>query len=530
VLLKNILRFLHSLLAARSFIKVKTIGLKGNEMGKYDFLIIGSGLGGLSCGYILSKEGYNVCIVEKNKQIGGCLQSFTRDECIFDTGVHYIGSLDQGQILYKYFKYFGLIDKIKVKRLDENSFDKISFDCTGEEYCYGMGNNNFVEILSKKFPNSKSELEQYIATMKNICDAFDLYNLRRSAIRLFEKPFIKLNTYDFLKSITKDVKLQNVLAGINPLYAGVAESSPLYIHSLSAYSYIQSAYRLVDGSTQIVNILTQAILENGGTILNEYEAQRLVCDDDKVIRADFSNNEVIEAKNFISNIHPINTIKMVSLNKFRKAYRDRVNSLENTISTFTLYITFKKESFKYYNNNFYWYKKLNVWTADSSTKEDWPESMFYFTPASSKSPEYAESMIVMTYMKFDEVRKWKDTTVGKRGAEYEDFKRMKAEIILNILQNKYPNFRSQIKSVYSSSPLTYRDYTGTIDGSLYGIIRASNEPYRTYISHKTKIPNLYLTGQNIIMHGVLGVIIGAIISCHDFVGMDYLTDKIKSVQ
>jgi all-trans-retinol 13,14-reductase len=499
-------------------------------MAKFDILIIGSGLGGLICGYILSKEGYNVCIVEKNRQIGGCLQSFTRDGCIFDTGVHYIGSMDQGQILYQYFKYFRLIDKIKVKRLDKDCFDKISFDSTGEEYDYGMGNDNFVEILSKKFPDNKSELEHYIAMMKNICDAFDLYNVRSSAIRIYEKPFIKLNTYEYIKSITNNIKLQNVLAGVNPLYAGVAESSPLYVHSLIAYSYVQSAYRLVDGSAQIVNILTQSILENGGTILNEYEVQKLVCDDEKVMRAEFSNNEMIEAKNFISNIHPSNTIKMVQSNKLKKAYRDRVNSLENTISTFTLYITFKKESFKYYNNNFYWYKTLNVWTADSSAKGDWPESMFYFTPASSKSAEYAETMIVMTYMKFDEVRKWENTKVGYRGIEYEDFKRVKEETILNILQKIYPDFRDHIKNVYSSSPLTYRDYTGTIDGSLYGIMKTSNEPIRTYIPHKTKIPNLYLTGQNINMHGVLGVTIGAILSCSDFVGMDYLIDKIKMVQ
>ena len=41
-------------------------------MSKYDIIIIGSGLGGLECGAILSKEGFNVCVVEKNAQFGGC--------------------------------------------------------------------------------------------------------------------------------------------------------------------------------------------------------------------------------------------------------------------------------------------------------------------------------------------------------------------------------------------------------------------------------------------------------------------------
>ena len=47
-------------------------------MQKFDVVIVGSGLGGLACGTILAKEGYKVCILEKNKQIGGMLQIFVR--------------------------------------------------------------------------------------------------------------------------------------------------------------------------------------------------------------------------------------------------------------------------------------------------------------------------------------------------------------------------------------------------------------------------------------------------------------------
>ena len=94
-------------------------------MPKYDVAIIGSGLGGLLCGTILSKEGYNVIILEKNSQTGGCLQSYRRDGHTFDTGIHYIGSLDDGQILDRYFKYFGIRDKLSLKRMDEQAFDII---------------------------------------------------------------------------------------------------------------------------------------------------------------------------------------------------------------------------------------------------------------------------------------------------------------------------------------------------------------------------------------------------------------------
>ena len=73
---------------------------------EYDFVIIGGGLGGLQCAFILADEGYSVIVLEKNHHLGGNLQVFSRDKCLFDTGVHYLGGLDEGQNLYKFFKYF----------------------------------------------------------------------------------------------------------------------------------------------------------------------------------------------------------------------------------------------------------------------------------------------------------------------------------------------------------------------------------------------------------------------------------------
>ena len=44
----------------------------------YDAVILGSGLGGLQCAYILAKNGMSVCVLEKNANSGGCLASFKR--------------------------------------------------------------------------------------------------------------------------------------------------------------------------------------------------------------------------------------------------------------------------------------------------------------------------------------------------------------------------------------------------------------------------------------------------------------------
>ena len=65
-------------------------------------------MGGLICGDVLSREGYKVCVLEKNKQIGGCLQTYARDKVVFDSGVHYLGGLSKGQNLYQMFQIPGV--------------------------------------------------------------------------------------------------------------------------------------------------------------------------------------------------------------------------------------------------------------------------------------------------------------------------------------------------------------------------------------------------------------------------------------
>ena len=73
---------------------------------KYDVVIIGSGLSGLQSAYILSREGFSVCLVEKQRILGGCLQTFSRCGTVFDTGMHYIGGLDEGTGIAQVFCLF----------------------------------------------------------------------------------------------------------------------------------------------------------------------------------------------------------------------------------------------------------------------------------------------------------------------------------------------------------------------------------------------------------------------------------------
>ena len=495
-------------------------------MNKFDIIIVGSGLGGLLCGYTLSKEGYNVCILEKNQQIGGCLQNFGRDGSVFETGVHYIGSLAEGQILHQYFKYFDLINDLKLKQLDIDCFDKIYYG--GKEYCYSQGFDRFKETMQRQFPTEKEAIQKYVSKILEVNNTLNLMTLSEVDENAFDLDANSVLASKYIESITNNKDLQNVLAGTNPLYAGVKDKSPFTLHALINYSFIESAWRIENGSGAIARLLTKSIKNKGGTVRNNSEVSSFQFSDEKLVAVDLSNGERLFADNFISNIHPMQTLELIDSGLLKKAYRKRIESLENTVSNFTIYISLKENSFPLLNHNYYYYGMDDVWSGAAYKESEWPQFYLLMTPPYKNSNQYAKNIIAMTYMNYKDVIKWENSTVGNRGEDYIAFKQEKTEKFLELIYYKFPELKGNIKSVYSSTPLTYRDYTGTVKGAMYGIIKDATRPLETTISARTKIPNLFLTGQNIKFHGVLGVTIGSIVTSSCLLGMNYLINKVKN--
>lgn len=506
------------------------------ENTTYDFVIIGSGLGGLVCGCILASEGYSVVILEKNHQIGGMLQVFSREKTILDTGVHYIGSLNPGENLYKVFKYLGILDDLKLKRLDPDRVDVIRFD-DGTEYNVPEGYDRFTKYMIEQFPEEAEAIYAYCDKIRETCKHFPLYHLDPSPPRYLDIPDIMtLKAYDYIESITKNEELRRVLAGTNSfLYAGNKDSTPFFVHALIVNSYLSGAFRLVDGGSQLAILLSRRIRKSGGKILKRKKVVDTVFGEDKRIRAVVTEDgETFYGKNFISNLHPATTTNLFGHENFLKIYNKRVHSLPNSLSSFATHLIFKKDSFPYLNYNIYQYHNKDVWAGLAYDPEDWPQQYFLYTPAQSKSSEFAESLSIMAFMRFDEVRQWADSlnTIaepGKRGEAYEAFKKHKEEQVIKKVETVFPDIRKHIKGVYSSTPLTFRDYTASPDGSMYGIAKTATNPLSTVIGVKTHVPNLFLTGQNVFMHGILGVALGAVATCSSFLDKDNLINRIANV-
>jgi len=503
---------------------------------QYDFIVVGSGIGGLVSAVLLAMEGRSVLVLEKNHQVGGSLQVFSRDKVIFDTGVHYIGSLDEGETLHSIFKYLGILKDLKLKRLDDDCFDMIRL-ADGSTFKHGQGYDNFKKGLLEKFPKEELGIDLFLEKIQAICKEFPLYNLEvEEGFSYIDKPdLMSQSAFEFVKSITDDKKLQSVLLGNGLLYAGEVKTTPLYVLALIVNSYLKGSYRMENGGSQIAKLLTKRLHSLGGRVLKHQEVVGADYEHGRIVSVSTKAGDKFFASQFISNMHPRQTVEVFGKENFRPAYRTRLKKLENTVSSFMLYLSFHENSFPYLNYNMYSYTQDAVWDTVEYDENHWPQALFICTSAVKNQGEFADSMSVMAYMDFKEVEQWNSTfnTVAEsseRGEEYAKFKREKEEQMINRLEEIFPDIRKSIKGIYCSTPLTYKDYIGTEDGSLYGLKKDYNNIMHSKINSKTRVLNLFLTGQNLVFHGVLGATIGALVNSFNFIDDRYLIDKINNLK
>lgn len=453
---------------------------------KYDVIIIGSGLGGLICARQLAQSGRSVLVLERQHQPGGCLQSYRRGNMEFDTGLHYVGGLAEGQPLHETFKTLGLL-QLPWQRLDADGFDQITIG--HQTYPLAEGFDRFADTLSSYFPQEHHALEQFVGMLR------DLPSFEESS---------QVNAYDYLTSLFHDPLLINILSATAMKMELRCDSLPLFNFAHSLSSYIQSSWRLKGSGNLIVNSLMNDIKASGGEIICGAEVKELKEQNGCIVAARCPNGRTFEGRLFISDVHPQLTFSWLKeSNLLKGVFRRRINALENTFGMFTVSLVLKPNELPYFNHNKYVYKKANVWTF-SQEMGDVGGVM-----VSARIPEdgtlFVRQIDLLTPMPWAICSQWEETTLGRRGETYEQQKERMADECIRLAERVIPGLSQMVEKRYTSTPLTWRDYTLSPCGSAFGVRKDCRAPLLTMLSPKTPVPNLFLTGQSLVLHGLEGV-------------------------
>lgn len=488
-------------------------------------IIIGSGLGGLSCGYILQKNGYDVTILEQGVQIGGCLQCFYRHGAKFETGMHFIGSAAPNQTMNRIMKYFGL-SSIQLSELDRNAYNTIHL--VGENFKFANGKEEFIEQMASYFPSQKDSLNKYIDIINRIASASTLNSLTSEHRDLAANTkYQMLSINSVLDELFTDRLLKHVLVGDLPLYAAEFNKTPFSQHAFIMDFYNQSAYRIVGGSDIISKTLAQQIQDLGGQVLKKKKVVKIECNSTQAVGVRLEDETFYQADYIISTIHPNRLVDLLDTTLIRPAFKYRISNLPQTAAGFAVYVQFKENTMPYMNTNYYGYEGDSPWGCEYYSDETWPKGFLYMHMCHQDRAQWAKSGVILSYMNISDVEQWKGSKIGARGESYEKFKNDHALKLIDKVNNHIKGFKESINTFYTSTPLTYLDYTGTEGGSMYGVAKDINLGPAGRVPYKTKIPNLFLAGQNVNSHGMMGVIVGTIVTCSELIGAENIYKEIE---
>jgi len=452
--------------------------------------IMGGGLGGLMTGALLAKEGYMVTVLEKNSIIGGGLQSFRRGDYLFDTGMHIFGGMGADGQIRRICRYLGIEERVRTAPVDV-----------------------VVNGAKDKLP------EAYIDNMRALTDEEPLYNLRPSEEE-YRMPDMSLKAKEMVERFHKTSLLYPTL-----LY-GAREDSPALLHALIGCAHQRGTYTFEGGSQHFAELLAEVIERAGGEV-RRGEAVTGIETAGREVTAVLTQKGRYSADYYINDIPIGRLLELMPEGAFTPAFRKRIGEAPYTMSAMTLFVGLKPGSTRYDGAaHFVMREGCDPWNMDVCDEVKWPQSMFAISAEDEERRGFASTITAICPMKYDYVEQWKESRTGRRPEEYYRWKERMAAQAIEALCENIGLRREMIAYLEVGSPLTIRDYYGTPHGAMYGIHRSSVNPMQSSLSTRTRLTNLYLTGQDVNFHGLIGTSLTAILTAEAIVGKNVIVNKL----
>jgi len=473
-------------------------------MKKYDSIVVGAGVSGLTAALILAKNGRSVALVEQQDYIGPLLHRFKRSGVWCDPGFHYSGGLTQDGTLSVLFRYLGIDKDIETIPMPAEGFDIIVQD--GREYKIPYGFEALQTYLSTQFPDSAEAIIKYIEKLTEIFTTTGFLNFDLEFDAYADDLYSNQSLAEFLIEIGAEPKLIRLLGNHGlVLYGSTAEEVPLFVHASAMGSFYQSAHTIRGGADNILKGFRQALAQENVELFLGDGVEKFKIDEKRHIQGvHLGSGETLLSDNVISSLHPWALADKLPRDKVRPAFISRLKSLENTFSPFMAFYKLEKFPEKIKESNYYIFQK----------EKPYLDMAFM---AANQRAEYKGSKALAILKPVPESY-FKNNTNGEYAAQK---MKIQQEITTQVLQI-FPELKESLTYLDGATAKTIYRYTRSPDGSIYGIkptVRQMN------LSPQTSVRGLYMSGQSV-QSGVMGAMISAFMAAGNIVGMEELRKQV----
>lgn len=496
------------------------------DLSGFDYIVVGSGIGGLSTAVFLSKAKKKVLVLESHYVPGGFSQTFKRkDGFVWDVGVHYVGNMDkETSFLRKIFDY--LTDhKLRWEFMGE-IYDEVNI--SHDKFTFVAGKEKLKKKLYQYFPNEEKAIDQYFKKIAHASMLSGLFFLQKSfprilqytvgqVIKFFFHRVSSRTTYDTIRSVTKNEKLIGVLCSQCGNYGLPPRESSFAAHAVVTNHFLDGGYYPVGGAGEIYKTLLDTLFKNAGQIRIKAKVDEIVVDHGRVTGVKV-NGQFIPCKNVISNAGVVNTFsQLIRGSKFDKA----IQKVKPSTAHLCLYIGLDQsdEQLNLPRNNVWYYDHYDFDAIKANQVRDWKKELqfAYISFPSAKDPAWkaknpGHATIQATgAAQYEWFKEYENNQWMKRGTDYDKIKDDFKEKMLSKLYELFPQIKGHVIHAEVSSPLSTRHFTNYQHGEIYGLEHSPERFKLNGLLPKNSIKGLYLAGQDIVTVGVGGALASALL-------------------
>ncbi len=452
---------------------------------KYDAIILGSGVGGLTCGAFLARAGMKVLVLEQHTKIGGYAHNFKRRKFIFESGIHSV-SLGQNGFIMHLLRLLGIENKIETIEFPEmfgvkNPEFSMVMPAKKEEIC---------DYLYGTFPHQKDNIDNFIKEIdsfkRNIIDPQlnDDSKFTHENVS-FVSQFHNQSYKSFLDNLFTDDKLRYLFSGQWPYVGSSPEYGPaLFSFMMFLVHFLEGSHFCKNGFSTIADALASVITECGGDVKTRSRALSLAVRGKQAYSVTTIKGEEYEADTFVSNINPHLLHNELIEEPYRgKRWQKRLAGLRSSTSCVIVYCGMRPGFEEVIPNNItFWYASLDnekIFQNVLNNKKDSIDHLISLkTNGSSEYP-------TLTFMNFVE---------KSYATDWKSEKMRIAERMLAKADEVYPGIREYIVLTEVGSPTTFERYTANGDGAIYGFENTKSMYGEAKMPFMTHLDNLFQTG------------------------------------
>jgi all-trans-retinol 13,14-reductase len=503
------------------------------EEDRYDVIVIGSGIGGLTVASLMAQlAGRRVLVLERHFKLGGFTHSFSRQGFTWDVGVHYVGGMAPGSM------YRGLLDLITGSGVTWQRMGGTveRFEYPGLTFEVADDPQRLHRDLISCFPAEEGAIRQYFRDLKRA----EGWIVRHMAGKLFPRPLAAAlsvparslalqTTKGYLDSAFQDPRLRALLASQWGDYGLPPSRSAFAIHALIASHYLEGGYYPVGGAGTIPGSVVPIVEKAGGACLVNHEVTAVLVEDGvaKGVRATARRGHEEVEREFrapvvVSDAGAHTTYTRLLPPALDLPEQRAVAGLPSPPSAVTLYLGLRESpaSLGFRGENRWLFSSFDhdAMARNGGLLEGRPAYCYLSFPSLRDPLAGRHTAQVIAATDYARFAAWRERPWRCRGDEYAALKRTISEGLLELVERRYPGFSRLVAYQELSTPLSVEKFTGHSGGAIYGV-PATPERYRGgWFGVQTPVRGLLLAGSDVGSPGVVGAMMGGVMAASRLLG------------